>query len=268
MPYEPHGARGRCRELTGYPMTRQQNDSENTRRGILQEGSLADQIANVLKNFGKPPAKNNKQPSRLEMLSLPMSLPPRERLEILRPPDAWQPIGILRQWNNNIQILSALNFANLKALPAKIVAGKANAPRLHFLRFGRLSEQLRAVILHPMPASPPKEGTPALPGADNLRLEAKQEDAAKNLPANAEENPPACPENTELWRYEMALGRNFVKNSFLNEQGHEPDVPYSIPAFFPTHQWINITLDEGQWLDDKADGEWNYKRIATRPVDL
>lgn len=249
-------------------MTKQQNDSENPRRGILREGSLCGQIASVLQNFGKPMAQKKQAPSRLEMLSLQMSLPPKERLEVLRPPAAWQPIGVIRQWNNSLQVLSAINSAGHKALGATIATFKPAAPRLHFLRFGRYSEQLRAVIMRTLPAAPSKDDAQALPGGENLSLEASQADAAECLPANAAENSPACPEEIELWRYEMALGRNFVKNSFLDEQGNEPDVPYSIPAFFPTHQWIGITIDDGQWLDGKPEGEWNYKRIATKPVDL
>lgn len=247
-------------------MTKQQNDSENTRRGILREGSLDEQIANVLQNFGRARAQKDQAPSSLEMLSLQMSLPPKERLEVLRPPAAWQPIGIIRQWNNSRQALAAINSVGRKALAATIATCKPASPRLHFLRFGKYSEQLRAVIQHPMPAPRSKDDAQALPGGENLSLEAKQADAAENLPANAAEN--SCPEDIELWRYEMALGRDFVKNSFLDEQGNEPDVPYSIPAFFPTHQWIGITLDDGQWLDGKPEGEWNYKSIATRPVDL
>lgn len=250
-------------------MKNQENDQE-TRSGLLREGSLAEQIGEVLRKFARDPhasrpSGQEKALSRLAKLSWQQPMPPDRRVAFLQ----WQNGGlqteIISKWKYGVQAFLALKFASLKALPAKIVSWGAKAPRMNFFRSGRYSDQLRLTILKPSP--PAAEQAQALPEAQSLRLETKQDDAVAEI-FPAEENLPATPETIELWRYEIAMGRDFMKNNFLNQEGNEPDVPYSIPAFFPTHQLINITLDEGQWLDEKPEGEWSHKRIATKPVDL
>lgn len=272
---------------------------ENDGRLSFMQGRLQEQIAFVHRNFGKSEKKKTR-PAKLAMLSLEVSLTHNERLTLLQSGKGANLAGMPMIWKNDIMGILAARFAELQALPAKITAAGRTQGRLSVLRFGRLADQLAAVFLLPptrLPAKsggdlpkleanpvaaealPPSESSfeehiKALPAAEDAALTekvtaevqpTKPEDASAHLPAleaPIEELP------AELWRYEIALGRDFVKNCFLNEDGAVPDMPYSIPAFFPTHQWINIVLDDGQWLDDAADGEWKHKKIATRPVDL
>lgn len=222
----------------------------NKKFQVLEEGTLSTQIADVCKS------KTNKSGRHIDF--------PVIYIHSGFIGDFIQPFFMDNLWGEKIDAM--LNWPK----SAKIIANHCHAfqmaipqtskRRFQVLAHGSLSEQMSQIIKNggrrdkEIREKQPCEALAPF-SESSLKIDSIEEKSAR-----AEKNL-----EREEWEYEIAMGWSNLINTFFSNE-NKPSQEYSIPAFFPTHQWIDNILAEQQWTEKMAEGAWTTMPIATRPI--
>lgn len=164
-------------------------------------------------------------------------------------------IDSMLKWAKSARLLA--NHCLVRHLAIEGVPRK----RFQVLAQGGLSDQMTRIMKnggmredekgdHPTSLSP--SPTPAIP-----QIFGRSEEESSVTEKNRDR---------EAWEYEIAMGWQHLINTFFSHNNNKAAQEYSIPAFFPTHQWIENTLTDQQWMEKSADGTWTKMPVATRPI--